>query len=544
MKRLQQSLQNMRQRSSTLKQQQPAPKQPSWFQPISSGNTTQPKGQHFRTPDGKSYFREDGGTWYSAPTKPQIEELTRVYGAPKAHPNFNLNRVQGQIPDRFGMGGIRQLQPDQNYRPDYFTNPDEQRANDLVNMELNPQENQLKRNLELLQLLTQQQVNTQQNFAQFGDQRLQEIYSALNKDLNKGVDRVKGIYDGAQGQIAGGYDAAGQAITEASQGIQGHIQGQAQHLGLEEALTDPMQQLAGQLAKLQAQNASAKAGAVGGAVGLGADMQAIGVQGVMDSQREGVGARTNLLSDVQRAIAEAMNQGSMEAYGTLGQLGDLQQNRGIKLREALREVTEARTDRERQSKLDALEEELARSSMRLNERQFGLQESQFDFERQRWGKEFGLAEQEFGLNKQVSLANLAIAREQLSMQQRELQAQMAAATSPYNQAMAEAELRKIEAEINKLDAQAMKSQAEAMGLADPKAKKYKGQSGVEAWARDTNMPWVSGAVKELLNDATLISAGDIASQYETAMALVPQYIKVPYSPDVLRTAINVFFGKY
>ena len=83
-----------------------------------------PQGTHFVTPDGRHWLRLNGSPprWVSAPTPQQIAEVERVYGPAVTHPSFSADRVTGDIPDQFGMGGIRQFDTASGRSDPYYLN--------------------------------------------------------------------------------------------------------------------------------------------------------------------------------------------------------------------------------------------------------------------------------------------------------------------------------------------------------------------------------------------------------------------------------------
>ncbi len=320
---------------------------------------------------------------------------------------------------------------------------DRQRAEDLVSMEFDPLRNELDRAIRQIEIQRGQDIGTQVGYGILGDVGLRDVYSTLGQQLQGGVGRIEDVYNRAREQTGQAYGETQQAVAGATGQVQGELEEQARRLGLTAALPGPTSELQSELAGYQAREGLGRAGAVGNLANLGADVQALAETDVMAAGREGAQQRGNLARTVARGIAEAQRTAGQALYENYGELGDVAQQRGAALRNAYQDVVESRTERERQTRLDRLAEEIQRNTMQLQGRQQQIQEQQF-----------GLQREESAFNRQMAL-------QELSLQRRQLEAELAAATSPEAQLATQLDLMRVEAEIGKIQAQTGATQQRA-----------------------------------------------------------------------------------
>lgn len=423
----------------------------------------------------------------------------------------------------------------------YGYSPDQQRAADIVSTQFDPQENALKRAMEMIETSLQRNITQQTQFGDNYDKRIQDIFGALTGQLNEGTARIQGIYGQAGQQIGQGYQQATNVAQGATDAVRQQLQGDAQRLGIEEGLSDPLTKLAAEMQALTSRNKASEAAAVGNVTGLGANMQSLGVKAIMDAQREGAQSRSNLLNEVMQGIAEAQIQAGAEQHDVLGQLTDLAGIRGAALREAVAEVEQARTEQERQAALDKLAEEVHRHTINLQNRQFGLQERQFDFESGLAREQFDLTKSESEFNRNMATADLGLRREAFELQKRELEAQIAAANSPLQQALAMAQLEKVTAEIGKLNAQTTAISSGGQQL--------KGQQGANIWLdqkiQQGTPPQIKQEFSLLMADAASTAVKSGADEYSVAKQLAANKYGVG-TPEhaFMIEAINIFYGRH
>jgi hypothetical protein len=306
-----------------------------------------------------------------------------------------------------------------------FTEADKARARDLIEMQFGPQFSALDREKKLanfdydrlvkeLEEAQQMGLATQQNYGQIGDKRLQDIFGTLQRELQGGLGKTQQIYQQGGQQIGDIYSKAQSTMDQAGRDVQGGLQNTAQALGLTQALPDPLARLSSELAGTKARTAEAGAAGQANIATLGAQMQGIGQQGISESHQELAGRRSDLVSEINNAMGKIQvefTKGRRDLSTNLQrQLMDIADRytaltgeKGVALRETLRQVEESRTDRERQYWLDKFN-----SQMQL---------AQLDLQRQ------SLAAQKSAASKasQQDPIDRALALQRLTAQERELQ---------------------------------------------------------------------------------------------------------------------------
>lgn len=217
-----------------------------------------------------------------------------------------------------------------------------QQVQDMLNLQYGGQQAETQRGLDTIQQQLQSGIGAQQQLGTTGDQKLKEIYDALQGNLQQGVAQQGALYAGAGQQIGQGYDTAQKAAEDATEAVKRQIQASSNQLGLNAALPDPLSRLAAELETLKARNASSKAGAVGNLQALGANVQGIKQMGVESAGKEGASRRANLTRDVQKAIAQLQLGSSQESNKLLGHLVDIAGQRGSAERSG---ISKAMSDR-------------------------------------------------------------------------------------------------------------------------------------------------------------------------------------------------------
>lgn len=279
------------------------------------------------------------------------------------------------------------------------TSDDLARARDLIALEFGPQEQALGRERsqaqrdyeQMLRDLNEQMamgMAGEQRYGQLADARLQEIYNALQSELQGNVEATRGIYERGQQGVADAYGQSIQGLTAAGTDVQNQLQQQAEALGQGAVTGSPLQDLEVQLQQALAGEQSAQAAGSANLTTLGTQMEAIGQQGVGAAHREEAAERSNIQNEVMGAISQLQierGQGARKLSESLQnqlldigeRLSGLAQQKGPALREAVRQVYEARTERERQARLDALAEHIQLATLDIQQGEFGLRQQEF-----------------------------------------------------------------------------------------------------------------------------------------------------------------------
>lgn len=542
--------------------------QHSQFQPIGSGQKQPPK--MTPTPTGKHHgstpiFGQEGADTTSPVTGANIglsqwgKPLTGSIGEDKwggllaGNPELAAQiREAGET--RFGTVTDRQIVSLVNkitnegmpveealrlLNSGYQYNPEQQRAANLVDMQIKPQENALERALKQMDIYQQRDQQAQQQFSQYGDNKLAEISQLLQEQLQGGVQKMGGIFDNAQQQVSGAYQGAAQANQQGLQQVQSQLTGDAERLGLQEALTDPLAELAQQVTQANTGLNAQGAGATGNLAALGGSMQGVAQQGVMDAAREGAQGRTNLVHQVQQALADIGLQYGEQRGDMQGQLADLGQQRGPMLQEMYTQLTKANSEEERQKILDDF-------AMKIQQGTLDLQKGELDFNKDRWKQEFGLEQDKFDFAKSQNEFDRTLAMQDraLALQKHELEVQMLQrqlqGATPEEQALIMLDIQKRQAEIAKINAETNKI---STGAGTPVGS---GQTGVTNYIQRAGLPpTVSQAVMAYINS---INGGQGAllgePAYNKAIQGAAQYAaQVGIDPMHVTGAINAFFGK-
>lgn len=279
----------------------------------------------------------------------------------------------------------------------HYTSADLARANDIINLQYNPQFAALERERKLgqfdydklvkeLEQAQQMGIQTQQKYGQLGDVKLQQIFNALQGELQGGLQQTRGIYEQGGQKLSDIYSNAQQSIGQAGGEVQGGLQKAANALGLTAALPDPMARLSAELAGIKGRTAEAGAASQANLATLGTQMEGIGEQGIVQSRQELAGRRADLVSDINKTMgniqvefAKGRSELSSNLQRQMMDIADrystLTAQKGIDLRETLRQVEEARTDRERQYYMDKFNSQLQLAQLDLQRSQLSVSRS-------------------------------------------------------------------------------------------------------------------------------------------------------------------------
>ena len=361
-------------------------------------------------------------------------------------------------------------------------------AMSLINAQYGGQESALNRGLA-----------TQREYQQTGDNRLANIYSVLNQQLEGLSGRTKDLFAGSQDQMSQMFQQSADRQKQAGQQAVDAVSELAKRLGAQDALVDPVSQLQQLITQQTGQLESGRTGALANLQTLGTGMQGTALQAISDAAREGAQQRTDFQTGVGADISDL-----------LAQLQELGTTKGNALRTTIQDVRNERLDRERQAKLDALAEEIQRGTLDIQRQNLGLDREKFSA---------SLMESMMGGN-------------------------------PLDDAKTQAEIDKIMSEI------ALNQSKLGQG-AEPT--RYKGQMGLEEWMNQPNPGWgyknstggqsagpvYRNGIYSLYNQALQQSAATGVPAYNLAIdAASKNAQQLGLDPQMLITGINILFGKY
>ena len=252
-----------------------------------------------------------------------------------------------------------------------------QRALDLVSQQYDPKTRELNRGLSNLENALARDVGTQQQFARSGDRTIADAFGLLGSQLQEGVGLTRGIYDQGTKAVGAQYDQASQYNQNALDRVLGEVNSNANRLGLQAAVPQGEANLRGNLAEIEALNQTGKASSMANMTELGTNMIGIAQKGVANAQREGADKRAGLQSQIANAILELQAQGAQGRTNFLDELVGVESDRGKATRTTIEQLMEEEQERQRQARVDALQEEIQRGQLALAQRAQQAQEAQF-----------------------------------------------------------------------------------------------------------------------------------------------------------------------
>lgn len=452
---------------------------------------------------------------------PPIVPTTSATGGSSATPKKTASKVPGGSFINPLPGSTSTLSPKDQEAADRA------KAEDLISIQFDPYQNELQRQLQLMQMQKQRDLATQENYAGIADERLKGIYDELNALLQGSTGRTQALYQQAGQEARGAYQDATKSIQDAAQGARSGLISDASQLGLEEALTDPLAKIQQELVQATGRNATSQAGAVSNLSGMKANMTALAEMDIRNAGQEGAQQRSQLANTVAQNMGDIISLANEAEFNNLGQLADLAQTRGAATRQAYEDVVNARTDRERQERQDRLAEELARNAQLLQERGLSLQESQLGLQRE--GQQFG---------QQVTLQQLEMQKQQHELNMQQAQAALAAANSPEARLSAMLELQKAQLELDKLNADINFTKAKTSQVGQG-SQRFKGEQGVQQAASSPKMAEAALAVvRKSLGVGTNQAPGAAVRTIQDDPDLSPA------AKNELLTLVSIYFGNY
>lgn len=406
----------------------------------------------------------------------------------------------------------------------------EERARELLGIELDPKRDAIKRALEAARLGYSNAEGAQKKFGEGMDTKLQEIYNALQGDLQQGqTARDKYFTQGMQESGAITDKAKGQ-VQGANQGNVDQLQALAQSLGLGGAgLEQTVGKSKGQAADLG--NLMTASGAnTQNALSLQKTNELNYGQGGIDLTRRELGSeRKDLVSKVMQAVQDIGLERSKTEAESAGQLADIESTRGAKLRQLIEEMTSDEASAASAAEKEAFARQIQMMTMGLNQDKLGATLRGQDMDYSLGTQKLGMEQQKHNLEQQVKQT-----------------------TDPLKRA-------KLEAEIKKINADTANTLGKASATKTSAAKYLKGPGGVNAWVKDKKLgpkftDYVSQIGSEAIKQANQrVPAGrgkGYTDPYQVALQIVNQtkgkygQLGRPYNKKLAREALAIWFGKH
>lgn len=439
----------------------------------------------------------------------------------------NRKKSEPYVPVTTNTNWFKGVDPVQRQFTGEDASQDQRQAYNLVESQFGPQRVAQQQQLSQLGRDRQHETQQQEAFGEKHGQSLQEISAELQRQLGGVTDRTQQLHSGASNVINDAYGRAQQSTQGASDDVLGALSEQMQRLGLTEAGTDPNRDLSQIQTDMSGRHAISGAGAVGNAEALGANMSSIAALRQGDAAQEWAGKQEDLGQQVMANVQMINKEYGDSRNEVFSQIQALEQARGQALSSTLYDVIEQRLERERQTKLDALSEEMARRGMAVQEgylkntdRQFGL-----DAELGRGGLDIQRGQLD------ISRGDLDIKREQLGLQRQQLEEEIAQANSPAERRRAELELMILDSQLGGQDASNLAQELANMGMVP----------GGEGMSMDDLQGWTG--MQSYLQNQPSLSTGDQSrlwaefNQMLTRAAAEDQQSAVGFD-TALRTQIN------
>lgn len=166
------------------------------------------------------------------------------------------------------------------------------------------------------QLLAVPQAPPDATYLDPADAKIREIYDALRTDLERGQTATRDIFARGTGAVGSAYDQASSAAQAGTGGALDVLRQEAARLGIERALPESSQELTTDLAGFLSRMAGGKATDVAGLSQLGTGFEAIGQMGIDSSRKEMAQQRTDVMSQLRKALLGLRQQET-------GAVGDL-----------------------------------------------------------------------------------------------------------------------------------------------------------------------------------------------------------------------------
>lgn len=244
------------------------------------------------------------------------------------------------------------------------SNPqDAQSAISQINAQYAPQETTMQSVLDQISGALTRDSEAQQKYGEAADQKLLGIGQQLSQGLQVGADTTGKIYQQGAQQVGAGYDQGISQVQQAGGALSGFLQGNADKLGLGEALQsrnqfdiNPLQRLMAENQGIQSRMQESKASTVGNLQALGTNLQGIAQQRVGDSEANFANKRADVQSQVVDNLTKIQQKSNLDMTGILQEYLQMGQQKGNDFAALLQQTAEARTAAERQAHLDAIDE--------------------------------------------------------------------------------------------------------------------------------------------------------------------------------------------
>ncbi len=403
----------------------------------------------------------------------------------------------------------------------------EERARELLGIELDPKRDAIKRALEAARLGFSMEENTQKKFGEGMDAKLQEIYNALRGDLEQGQKAREGHYNAGMAESGNIMNRALGSVQGAGAQNTGQLMQEAGNLGLEAGLRDPISRSQAQSADLERLLRTSGANTQSALSAEKTNQLNYGQGGIDLSRKELASERSGTASKVLAALQDLGLERATTERDTAGQLADIESTRGAKLRQLIEEMTADEAAAASNAEKEAFARQLQLMAAGLDRDKLGatLRGQDMDY-------------------------SLGTARLGMEQQKHALETQAAQTTDPLKRT-------KLEAEIKKLNADTANTLAKAGTTA---ATKYvRGPGGVNAWAKDKKLgpkfiDYVSQIGTEAIkraNSRVPVGRGKgYTDPYQVALQIANQtkgkygQLGRPYNKKLAREALAIWFGQH
>lgn len=415
---------------------------------------------------------------------------------------------------------------------------DEQHAYNLVEAEYGPQRAAANQQLSRLGRDRQYQTDVLDNFGQRHDDTLSTISDQLQEQLGGITQGTQDRYAGASKVIQDAYNKAGEATQGASDDVLSGLNEQMRRLGVTEAGRDPEADLSQLTTDASGRYATSGAGAVGNIEALGATQTGVAANRQGNAAQDFAGHRADLGNRVM-AMANDINRDYNEQRdAVISEIQALEQSRGQAMAGTLKDVIEQRLERERQTRLDTLAEEMSRRGMAVQEGYLGQSGERLGLDRILGMGNLEVAQGHLG----VAEGQLGVQRDQLGLQEKQLQAELEAADSPLAELHAQLELERVRSEIENLDAQTGQLQGgELPGVQS----QFKGLEGTRQYLQQAfpDNPNVSNMLEQEFN-SIVAEARDIESNtsegFESALYSLVNAAESPIQQKIFNELAHIY----
>ncbi len=226
-----------------------------------------------------------------------------------------------------------------------------QEVQDEVDLEFGQKQEELNRALATLKQSLAQTQQTQQNYGNVGDQRLQDIYNQLAQQQQGIRGQTHDLYAGSKDYLSKLFGDAQANSQGAAQGAVGGVQDLARRLGLQGALPDALTGLQGQVQRSNAALNQSGAESMANLNQLGTGQEGVALQAVGNAYSSGASSRKELINQVLANITGAQQNEAQGEGDILSQLQSLEGQKALALRVGSERSTQRKEEMDLQLKL-------------------------------------------------------------------------------------------------------------------------------------------------------------------------------------------------